>query len=257
MAGRNVRTAAVAEGAPRSRKAGHDIAARAARHEPSSDWKSVRTATTEPPRPPAACRSREDSDHGKRPRLRTAVYRKSRAPLDCSRRSRTRQQRVLVVQQPEHGELTIPGPASSARPNPPEAPGFSVRARGRRPVRPAVCGESPAPPTRSSRAKAGRPRRRSGPGLTGSEMSRRMPFPEHAPVARPISGKAVTSWRRLFSAVRCAPGPRSATGPGRPCLGIAEHLGRLTTAASSGRTSGMRMTSMRKRAVSGPASVRR
>ena len=68
-----------------------------------------------------------------------------------------------------------------------------------------------------------------------------MPLPEHAPAARPISGKAVMSWQRLDSAVRWVPGPwspprhRPASAPVSASRNTA---GRLTMPASSGARQG-------------------
>ncbi|NIP59431.1 MAG: hypothetical protein GWO00_16155, partial [Gemmatimonadetes bacterium] len=46
-------------------------------------------------------------------------------------------------------------------------------------------------------------------GFTGSVMSRRIPFPEHAPAASPISGYAVMSWHWFVCRVLWVPGPWS------------------------------------------------
>ena len=83
-------------------------------------------------------------------------------------------------------------------------------------------------------------------------MSSRMPLPEHAPAARPTSGKTVMSWHWLVSLVFCVPSP--CVPPFHspaivPVAGSAKMRGRLTIFAFCGAASGIWITSMLKSAV--------
>ena len=83
-----------------------------------------------------------------------------------------------------------------------------------------------------------RSRDRAASGCTGSEMSSRMPLPEHAPAASPSSGKTVMSWHWLVVLVRCVPGPWSppVQRPAMaPVFASAKMRGRLTIARLLGR----------------------
>jgi hypothetical protein len=89
-------------------------------------------------------------------------------------------------------------------------------------------------------------------GLTGSEMSIRIPLPWQAPAASPTAGNAVMSWQALVALVRWVPGPWSPPGH-RPCgllvTGSAISRAWLTMKAVSGAASGTWITSTRNREV--------
>ncbi len=94
-------------------------------------------------------------------------------------------------------------------------------------------------------------------GFTTSEMSSRMPLPEHAPPASPMSGKTVMSWHWCVRRVDCVPAPWSppAHRPAMsPVSASAKMRGMLTISARSGASRGTRTTSMRNRDVSGSSS---
>ena len=85
-------------------------------------------------------------------------------------------------------------------------------------------------------------------------MSIRMPLPEHAPAARPISGNTVMSWHWLVTREVCVPSPwlPPCQSPEiAPVAASAKMRGRLTMRAFSGAASGTWMTSMLKSAVLG------
>jgi hypothetical protein len=95
-------------------------------------------------------------------------------------------------------------------------------------------------------------------GFTGSEMSSRMPLPEQAPAAMPISGYTVMSWHWRVSRELCVPGPWSPPcqrSEMSPLSGSAKMRGRLTMRASCGEARGTWMTSMPNSAVSGSSSL--
>ena len=94
-------------------------------------------------------------------------------------------------------------------------------------------------------------------GFTGSEMSSRIPFPEHAPPASPIPGYAVMSWHWFVKRLLCVPGPwfPPCQRPARLPCSSAKMRGMFTISAAPGFASGTFTTSIRKSAVfssSGP-----
>ena len=85
----------------------------------------------------------------------------------------------------------------------------------------------------------------------------RIPFPEQAPAASPISGETVMSWHWLVIREFCVPGPCGPPAQSPATLrvvGSAKMRGRLTMRAFSGAASGTWMTSMLKSAVLGSSS---
>src|SRR5205807_9385909 len=92
-------------------------------------------------------------------------------------------------------------------------------------------------------------------GCTGSLISSRIPFPEHAPAANPMAEYTVMSWHWLVSAGLAAPllpcvpplfKPLSA-----PVRGSINTRGLDTTLASCGAATGTLITSIRNSAVLG------